>query len=89
MREPLAPRVLSAVDALQKIAKSRKQSLVQLALAWVLRREEMTSALIGVRTLDQLKDCLGALDNLEFSAKELSAIDAAVKGGMLDGRPQF
>jgi L-glyceraldehyde 3-phosphate reductase len=83
----LAPRVLTAVDALQKIAKSRKQSLVQLALAWVLRREEMTSALIGVRTLDQLKDCLGALDNLEFTAKELAAIDAAVKGGMLDSRP--
>ena len=60
---------------------------MQLSLAWVLRRKEMTSALIGVRTLEQLKDCLGALDNLDFTAKELKAIDAAVKGGMIDSRP--
>ena len=53
----------------------------------MLRRPEMTSALIGVRTLEQLKDCLGALDRLEFTAAELTAIDAAVKGAMLDGRP--
>jgi L-glyceraldehyde 3-phosphate reductase len=85
----LAPKVLAGVDALGKIAKARKQTLVQLAIAWVLRRNEMTSALIGVRTLEQLKDCLGALDNLEFTAKELSAIDAAVKGGMLDNRPSI
>ena len=43
--------------------------------------------LIGVRTLEQLKDCLGALDNLEFTAKELVAIDLAVKGALLDHRP--
>ena len=83
----LAPKVLSAVDALGKVAKARKQTLVQLSLAWVLRRPEMTSALIGVRTLEQLKDCLGALDNLDFTDKELAAIDAAVKGAMLDNRP--
>jgi L-glyceraldehyde 3-phosphate reductase len=83
----LAPRILTAVEGLGKIAKARKQTMVQLALAWVLRRKEMSSALIGVRTLEQLKDCLGALDNLDFTAKELAAIDAAVKGGMMDGRP--
>jgi L-glyceraldehyde 3-phosphate reductase len=83
----LEPRVLAAVDALGKIAKARKQTLVQLSLAWVLRRKEMTSALIGVRTLEQLKDCLGAIDNLDFTAKELAAIDAAAKGGMIGGRP--
>jgi L-glyceraldehyde 3-phosphate reductase len=83
----LEPRVLTAVENLGKIAKARKQTMTQLALAWVLRRPETTSALIGVRTLEQLKDCLGALDNLSFTDKELSAIDAAVAGGMLDGRP--
>ena len=83
----LAPKVLAGVDALGKIAKARKQTLSQLALAWVLRRSEVTSALIGVRTLEQLKDCLGALDNLGFTDKELSSIDAAVQGAMLDGRP--
>jgi L-glyceraldehyde 3-phosphate reductase len=85
----LAPNVLAGVDALGKIARARKQTLVQLALAWVLRRPEMTSALIGVRTLEQLKDCLGALDNLAFTAKELAAIDAAVKGAMMDGKPSI
>jgi L-glyceraldehyde 3-phosphate reductase len=79
--------VLAGVEALGKIAKARKQTMSQLALAWVLRRSEVTSALIGVRTLEQLKDCLGTLDNLSFTDKELSAIDAAVAGGMLDGRP--
>jgi L-glyceraldehyde 3-phosphate reductase len=83
----LAPKVLAGVEALAKIAKARKQSMSQLALAWVLRRSEVTSALIGVRTVEQLKDCLGALDNLSFTDKELRAIDAAVQGGMLDSPP--
>jgi L-glyceraldehyde 3-phosphate reductase len=83
----LEPRVLKAVENLGKIAKARKQTMTQLALAWVLRRKEMTSALIGVRTLEQLKDCLGAIDNLDFTAKELAAIDAAVKDGLIGGRP--
>jgi L-glyceraldehyde 3-phosphate reductase len=85
----LEPRILDAVDKLGAIAAARRQSLVQLALAWVLRRPEMTSALIGVRTLEQLKDCLGALDNLALSAEEIAAIDRAVAGGMMDGRPRF
>ena len=83
----LSPKVLGAVDTLGKLAKARKQTLVQMSLAWVLRRKETTSALIGVRTLEQLKDCLGALDNLAFTPKELTAIDVAVKGAMLDNRP--
>jgi L-glyceraldehyde 3-phosphate reductase len=85
----LAPKVLAGVEALGKIAKARKQTMSQLALAWVLRRREVTSALIGVRTVEQLKDCLGALDNLSFTDRELSAIDAAVQGGMIDGRPSI
>jgi len=83
----LEPRVLTAVENLGKIAKTRKQTMTQLALAWVLRRPETTSALIGVRTLEQLKDCLGTVDKLDFTDKELSAIDAAVKGGLLNNRP--
>jgi L-glyceraldehyde 3-phosphate reductase len=81
--------VLDAVEKLGAIAKSRNQSLVQLALAWVLRRPEMTSALIGVRTLDQLKDCLGVLNNLSLSDEELKAIDEATKNALLDHRPKW
>src|SRR5690606_34810785 len=84
----LAPNVLEAVDALGKIARKRKQSLVQLALSWVLRRPEVTSALIGVRTLEQLKDCLGAVGAARLTPAELKAIDTAARGGMLDQRPK-
>lgn len=83
----LEPRILEAVARLGDIAIARGQTMVQLALAWVLRRPEMTSALIGVRTLDQLKDCLGALDNLALSAEELAAIETAATGGLVDSRP--
>jgi len=85
----LTPQILDGVDRLGAIAKARGQTLPQLALAWVLRRPEMTSALIGVRTLDQLKDNLGALDNLDFTPEELAAIDAAVKDGMIDQKPKW
>ena len=86
--QSLEPRVLDAVDALGKIAGARGQSLVQLALTWVLRRPEVTSALIGVRTLDQLKDCLGAVGSARLTAEEVKAIDAASAGGLLDQRPR-
>ena len=84
----LEPRMLKAVEALGAIAKKRKQSMVQLALSWVLRRPEMTSALIGVRTLEQLKDCLGAVGAAKLTAAELKAIDAAVKDALQDHRPK-
>lgn len=82
------PNVLAAVEKLGGIAKSRGQSMVQLALAWVLRRKEMTSALIGVRTLEQLKDNLGVLDNLALSDDEIAAIDEATKEGQMDLHPR-
>jgi L-glyceraldehyde 3-phosphate reductase len=81
------PRVLAAVERLGDIAKARGQTLVQLALAWVLRRREMTSALIGVRNLDQLKENLGVLGNLALSAEEIAAIDEATRDGQMQLYP--
>ena len=78
------PRVLAAVDRLAEIARARGQTLVQLALAWVLRRPEVTSTLIGVRTLDQLKENLGVLGNLALSPDELAAIDDATRDGQIN-----
>ena len=83
----IEPRVLAAVDKLGAIARARGQSMVQLALAWVLRRPEMTSALIGVRTLDQLKDNLGVLNNLTLTPEEIAAIDEATREGQMELHP--
>jgi len=71
-----------------EIARARGQTMVQLALAWVLRRPEMTSALIGVRTLDQLKDNLGVLNNLALSDEEIAAIEAATREGQMELHPR-
>jgi L-glyceraldehyde 3-phosphate reductase len=88
MREShLQPHVLEAVERLRPIAEKRGQSMVQLALSWVLRRQELTSALIGVRNLDQLKDNLGVLDNLVLSEGEIGEIDTAVKDALIDLHP--
>ena len=81
------PRVLAAVDALGDIARARGQTLVQLALAWALRRAEVTSTLIGVRTLDQLKENLATLGHLALSAEEIAAIDGATKDGQINLHP--
>jgi L-glyceraldehyde 3-phosphate reductase len=84
----IEPRVLAAVDRLGDIARARGQSLVQLALSWVLRRKEMTSALVGVRTLEQLKDNLGVLNNLDLSDDEVRAIDEATRDGLMELHPR-
>jgi L-glyceraldehyde 3-phosphate reductase len=68
--------LLNRVRGLNKIAESRGQSLAQLALAWVVRDPRMTSTLIGARSVEQLNDNLGALQNLDFSDDELRQIDA-------------
>lgn len=71
----LSDENLDRVRALNEIAKRRGQTLAQMAIAWVLRRPEVTSALIGARHVHQLDNSLDALDNLEFSAEELAEID--------------
>ena len=70
---------LSQVAALNELAKKREQTLAQMALAWVLRLPEVTSALIGVKNQQQLDENLNGLQNLHFSPAELQAIDAITK----------
>jgi L-glyceraldehyde 3-phosphate reductase len=83
----IEPRVLAAVDRLGDIARARGQTLVQLALAWVLRRPEVTSTLIGVRNVEQLEKNLGVLANLELSEGALAAIDDATRDGQINLHP--
>lgn len=84
----ISQRVIEAIEELRPIAKARNQSMVQLALSWVLRRKEMTSALIGVRNLEQLKDNLGVLNNLDLNEDEILAIDKITKPILMDMHPK-
>ena len=70
---------LIKIKQLTKIAKKRNQSLPQMALSWVLRHKNMTSALIGARTVEQLDECLDSQNNLIFSSEELKEIDKYAK----------
>ena len=67
---------LTEVRALNELATQRGQSVAQMALAWVLRDNRMTSALIGASRVEQIEQNVAALANLRFSADELARIDA-------------
>ncbi|MCU0484309.1 MAG: L-glyceraldehyde 3-phosphate reductase [Chloroflexi bacterium] len=82
-RSMLSPENLARVRALDEIARARGQSLAQMALAWVLRDPRVTSTLIGASSPEQIRDNVGALANLAFTAEELAEIDRhAVEGGV-------
>lgn len=70
---------LDRVRGLNRIAEGRGQSLAQMAVAWILRDQPkgspVTSALIGASSVRQLEDTLSAINNLEFTADEINAID--------------
>jgi L-glyceraldehyde 3-phosphate reductase len=66
---------IAKVRRLNDIAKERGQSMAQMAVAWVLRHPEMTSALIGASRVSQIEEIVVALDNLEFTSEELQAIE--------------
>ncbi len=89
--EHLSEQNLAHVRALNEIARSRGQSLAQMALAWTLRDPRVTSALIGASRPEQIIENVAALNNLAFSAEELAAIDRfAVEGGVnLWARPSL
>lgn len=71
----LSPENLEKIRSLNEIALERGQSLAQMALAWVLRRREVTSVLIGASSTAQLENSTACLEHLEFSEDELKQID--------------
>jgi L-glyceraldehyde 3-phosphate reductase len=75
---------LDNVRALDSIARERGQSLAQMAIAWVLSKPAITSALIGASSWAQIDECLGALGNLDFSRQELDSIDRHARDGGLN-----
>jgi L-glyceraldehyde 3-phosphate reductase len=70
---------LPKVQKLNELAKQRGQTLAQMALAWVLRKPVVTSALIGASSVKQLEDNLITLNNLKFSQDELDRIESILK----------
>ena len=70
---------LDKVRKLNELAKSREQTLAQMALAWILRHETMTSVLIGASKVEQIEDAVGTLKRLDFSSDELKQIETILK----------
>ena len=71
----LSEENIERIRALNQMAQERGQSLAQMALAWVLRRPEITSVLVGASRPEQLENSVQALDRLDFTQEELDAID--------------
>ncbi len=85
----LAPAMINAdniakAKALDAIAKSRRQTLAQLAIAWVLRGGRVTTALIGASRPEQITECMEAARNLDFTPEELAAIDQHAQDGAIN-----
>ena len=61
--------------SLNQLAQARAQTLAQMTVAWILRHETMTSVLVGASRVSQIEDNVATLENLDFTAEELQAIE--------------
>ena len=80
----LFARYLAVADELKSVAAEKNITMVQLAIAWLLRREEVTCVLVGAKNSDQVKEHVGAAD-VEFSDDELKRIEKILQDAP-DGR---
>ncbi|TBW29278.1 L-glyceraldehyde 3-phosphate reductase [Gramella sp. KN1008] len=78
-KSQITDEVVGQVQELNKIAKSRDQSLAQMAVAWLLKDERVTSVLVGVSKVAQLEDNIAAIRNIQFTKEELQQIDNILK----------
>jgi len=79
-REQITEDKLAKIGRLQGLAQTRGQTLAQMALAWVLRHPQVTSALIGASRVEQIEDAVGALQNLPFAPEELETVEQILAG---------
>jgi len=75
----ITPDKLEKINKLNEIAKNRNQSLAQMALSWLLKDKRITTVLIGASSLQQLDNNLDAINRLDYSKEELSAIENVLK----------
>ncbi len=80
--EHITDDVIAKVKALNSIAESRGQSMAQMAIAWLLKDDRITSVLVGVSKVSQLKDNIEAVSNLDFSTEELEKIESILNNGV-------
>ena len=78
-REVLTDAMLERLRALNDIARQRGQTLAEMALAWLLSHEEITTVLIGASKTQQILDNIKAVQNTSFTAEELAEIDRISK----------
>jgi L-glyceraldehyde 3-phosphate reductase len=77
--ENISEEKVKKAKLLNEVAQGRGQNLAQMALAWVLRGNRVTSALIGASKVSQIDDCVAALKNTDFSKDELDRIEEILK----------
>lgn len=77
--DSITPSLVVKLKKLDAIAQSRRQSLSQMALAWLIAKPVVSSVIIGPRTFQQLSDSLSSLANTKFSSEELDLIDSILK----------
>jgi len=77
--DQITPEVVEKVKKLNEIAENRNQSLAQMAIAWLLKDQRVTSVLVGASKVDQLKNNVEALNNLDFTENELQKIEGILK----------
>ncbi|WP_029033809.1 L-glyceraldehyde 3-phosphate reductase [Salinimicrobium terrae] len=75
----ITPQVLKQVKDLNHMAENRNQTLAQMAIAWLLKDHRVTSVLVGVSKVSQLKDNIEGLQNLQFSKDEITRIESILK----------
>jgi L-glyceraldehyde 3-phosphate reductase len=75
----ITPEVLQKISALNEIAQERNQSLAQMAIAWLLKDERVTSVLIGASSIAQLEDNVRSLGNISFTTDELNRIETILR----------
>ncbi len=78
-REEITVEKINKIKQLNELAKNRKQTLAQMAIAWILRDRRITSVLVGVSSVGQLDDNLESINNLNFDPQELKAINEILK----------
>ena len=78
-KETLTPDLIEKLKKLNALANERNQTLAQMALAWALRGDKVTTVLIGASKAEQITENLKILDNLSFTDEELRKIDSILK----------